>query len=142
MGQTPIRRQSMNRNRKPIPEALVPLQQQFEQFRATQPPRSKLPGEFWASATELAKQHGVYTVAHALRLDYVGLKKRVAGSVRRRRKPAQPRFVELIAPGPPKLDECVIEFESTRGAKMRVHWKASAPPDWTGLLRAWRQVEE
>ncbi len=30
-------------------------------------------------------------------------------------KPAQPRFVELIAPGSPKLDECVIEFEPARG---------------------------
>jgi hypothetical protein len=142
LSQAPIRRVIMSRNGGPIPEALVPLQQQFEQFRATHPSRSKLPEEFWASATELAKQHGLYTVAHALRLDYVGLKKRVAGSVRRRRKPARPRFVELIAPRPPKLDECVIEFESARGGKMRIHWKAAAPPDWTGLLRAWRQVEE
>jgi hypothetical protein len=132
----------MTRNSRPIPEALAPLQQQFQQFRATHPPRSKLPDEFWASAAGLAKEHGLYTVAHALRLDYVGLKKRVVGSARRRRKPAQPRFVELIAAGPPKLDECVIEFESARGAKMRIQWKAAAPPDWTGLLRAWRQVEE
>ncbi len=132
----------MTRNNRPIPEALVPLRQQFEQFRATHPARSKLPPALWAAATELAKEHGLYTVAHALRLDYMGLKKRLGGSARRRRKPAQPRFVELIAPGPPKLNECVIEFESARGAKMRIQWSAAAPPDWTGLLRAWRQVEE
>ena len=82
------------------------------------------------------------TVAHALRLDYVGLKKRAVGTARRRRKPAQPGFVELIAPPLLKLDECVIEFESIRGAKMRIQWKAAAPPDWASLLRAWRQVEE
>ena len=132
----------MTRYSRPIPEALVPLQQQFEQFRATHPPRSKLPEAFWTSAAELAKKHGLYTVAHALRLDYMGLKKRVGGSARRRRRPAPPRFVELIAAGPPKLDECVIEFESARGGKMRIQWKAAAPPDWAGLLRAWRQVEE
>lgn len=132
----------MTRKRRPIPEALVPLHQQFQQFRSTHPPRTKLPDEFWAAAAGLAEQHGVYAVAHALRLDYVGLRKRVTGSVRRRPKPARPRFVELIAPSPPKLDECIIEFESARGAKMRIHWKAAAPPDWTGLLRAWRQVEE
>jgi hypothetical protein len=131
----------MTRNSKPIPEALVPVQQQFEQFRATHPPRSRLPEAFWAAATELAKEHGLYTVAHALKLDYVGLKKRVGGSAPRRRKPASPRFVELIAPGPPKLNECVIEFESTRGGKMRIQWKAGTPPDWAGLLRAWRQTE-
>ena len=132
----------MNRNSRPIPEALVPLQQQFEQFRGTHPPRSKLPETMWAAATELAKKHGLYTVAHALRLDYVGLKKRVGGFARRRRKPARPRFVELIAAGPPQLDGCVIEFESARGAKIRIQWKSAAPPDWAGLLRAWRQAEE
>jgi hypothetical protein len=132
----------MTRKSRPIPEALVPLQQQFERFRATHRRRAKLPDELWAAAAELAKKHGLYTVAHALRLDYVGLKKRAIGSARRRRKRAAPRFVELIAPGPPKLDECVIEFESNRGAKMRIQWRAAAPPDWVGLLRAWRQVEE
>jgi hypothetical protein len=132
----------MTRKIRPIPEALLPLQQRLQQFRATHPPRSRLPDEFWASAAGLAKEHGLYTVARALRLDYVGLKKRLAGSVRRRRKLARPRFVELIAPNSPKLDECVIEFESARGAKMRIQWRATAPLDWTGLLRAWRQVEE
>ena len=132
----------MTRKSRPIPEALAPLQQQFQQFRATHPPRSRLPDELWASATELAKQHGLYTVAHALQLDYVGLKKRMTISVRRRHKPARPKFVELIAPTPPQLDECIIEFESIRGGKMRIQWRAAAPPDWMGLLRAWRQVEE
>jgi hypothetical protein len=131
----------MTHNSTPIPEALVQLQRQFEQFRGSHPPRSKLPEEFWTAATELAKEHGLYTVAHPLRLDYMGLKKRVEGSVRRRRKPAEPRFVELVTAKPLKLDECVIEFESARGAKMRIQWKATAPPDWADLLRAWRQVE-
>jgi hypothetical protein len=94
------------------------------------------------TAVGLAKQHGLYTVAHALRLDYVGLKERMAGSARRRQKPTPPKFVEWIAPAPPKVDECVIEFESARGAKMRIHWQTAAPPDWASLLRAWRQVEE
>ncbi len=142
MIQAPIRRLIMTRNNRPIPEALVPLQQQFEQFRATHPPRSKLPQTFWSAATELAKEHGLYPVAHALRLDYMGLKKRVSGSPRRRRKPAQPRFVELIAPPAPKPEGCVIEFESARGAKMRIQWNAAVPPDWASLLRAWHQVEE
>src|SRR5215472_11238721 len=32
-------------------------------------------------------------------------------------------------------EACVIEFESARGAKMRIHWKATTPPDWTNLLQ-------
>jgi hypothetical protein len=38
------------------------------------------------------------------------------------------------------LLECVIEFESASGGKMRVQWKSAAPPDWASLLRAWRET--
>jgi hypothetical protein len=44
---------------------------------------------------------------------------------------------ELITP----QEECVIEFESPRGNKMRIQWKASTPHDWVSLLRAWREAE-
>jgi hypothetical protein len=35
----------------------------------------------------------------------------------------------------------VIEFESAIGGKMRIQWKGSSAPDWTSLLRAWREAE-
>ena len=124
-----------------IPEPIVQLQRQLDQFRSTQPRRTKLPESLWQAAVELARQHGVYSGAHPLRLDYMGLKRRLGGSPGRRRKSARPAFVELVAPTPGKLDECVIEFESSRGAKMRIQWKATAPPDWASLLRAWREAE-
>jgi len=25
---------------------------------------------------------------------------------------------------------------------MRIHWKATTPPDWTNLLHAWRETEK
>ena len=37
--------------------------------------------------------------------------------------------------------ECVIEFESKSGSKMRIQWKGSGAPDWSSLLRAWREAE-
>jgi hypothetical protein len=43
------------------------LQRQLEQFRSTQPGRTKLPESLWQAAVELARQHGVYPVAHPLR---------------------------------------------------------------------------
>ena len=98
-------------NRKstpPIPEAILQLQRQLEQFRSTQPRRTKLPESLWQAAVELARQHGVYPVAHPLRLDYTGLKKRLGGVPILRRKATKPTFVELIAP----QEECVIEFEA------------------------------
>ena len=128
----------MNRNiTPPIPEAILQLQRQLDQFRSTQPRRTKLPEPLWQAAVELARQHGIYPVAHPLRLDYMGLKKRLGGIPVLRRKATKPAFVELIAP----QEECVIEFEAPSGNKMRVQWKASTPRDWVSLLRAWREAE-
>jgi hypothetical protein len=130
-------------NRKttlPIPEAIVQLQRQLDQFRSTQPRRTKLPDSLWQAAVELARQYGIYPVAHPLRLDYMGLKKRLDG-VSSRRKATKPAFVELIAPHATPLEECVIEFDAPSGSKMRIQWKAAAPRDWVSLLRAWRETE-
>jgi hypothetical protein len=132
----------MNRkSTSPIPEPIVQLQRQFDQFRSTQQRRTKLPESLWQAAVELARQHGVYSVAHPLRLDYMGLKKRLGESSSHRRKAPRPAFVELMTPHPAALEECVIEFESSSGGKMRIQWKASAPPDWASLLRAWRDTQ-
>ena len=131
-------------NRKitpPIPEAIVQLQRQLDQFRSTQPRRTKLPESLWQAAVELARQYGIYPVAHPLRLDYMGLKKRLGGVPIVRRKAGKPAFVELITPPATPPEECVIELESVRGGKVRIQWKASAPPDWVSLLRAWREME-
>lgn len=129
-----------HKNASPIPEAVLQLQRQLDQFRGTQSRRTKLPEPLWQAAVELARQHGVYPVAHPLRLDYMQLKKRLSGVPGRRRKPSKPAFVELISPQP-ALAECAIEFESASGSKMRIQWKAATPPDWASLLRAWREAE-
>src|SRR5450759_1791445 len=131
----------MNRKSKPIPEPIEQLRRELDQFRSTQPRRTKLPESLWQAAVELALQHGLYSVSHPLRLDYAGLKKRLCGVPSLRQKAPKPTFVELIAPPPPTLEECIIEFESSSGGKMRVQWKSIAPPDWTSLLRAWRDAE-
>ena len=107
-------------NRKstpPIPEAIVQLQRQLDQFRSTQPRRTKLPESLWQAAVELARQHGIYPVAHPLRLDYMGLKKRLGGIPIVRRKASKPAFVELIAPPATPPQECAIEFESSGTAR-------------------------
>ena len=125
----------------PIPEPITNLQRQLDQFRSGQPKRTKLPESLWQAAAELARQYGVYAVAHPLRLDYMALKKRLGESSARQPKATQSAFSELIAPTEPKLDEYVVEFESPSRGKMRIQWKATAPPDWSSLLRAWRESE-
>jgi hypothetical protein len=144
---------SRRKSVSPIPEAIVQLQHQLEQFRDSHAHRTKLPEPLWQAAVELARQHGLYAVAHPLRLDYVQLKKRLGGVVeaapkrasvatsKPTRKAAAPAFFELRASHPATMAECLIEFESTLGSKMRIQWKGSSTPDWTGLLRAWREAE-
>ena len=132
-----------HRSTHPTPEPILKLQRQLEDFRSAQPMRTKLPESLWQAAVELAQQYGIYPVAHPLRLDYMGLKKRLGEiSPPDRQKAAAPSFVELVAAQPATLEACVIEFESVRGAKMRIHWKATTPPDWTNLLQAWRETEK
>jgi hypothetical protein len=130
----------------PIPESILVLQTQLEQFRSTHPLRTRLPVTLWRSAAELAQQHGIYPVAHRLRLDYVTLKKHVNGSSaacrRRRKKSAAAKFVELIGTAHERVDEYVIEFESDPQPKLRIHCKTATPPDWAALLGAWRRVEK
>ena len=131
-------------NRKstaPIPEAIAQLQRQLEQFRSSQPGRTKLPESFWQGAVELARQYGIYAVAHPLRLDYTRLKQRLGGTASRPRKGSKPAFIELMGHPPAALPECVIEFESASGGKMRIQWKSAVPPDWVSLLRAWRETQ-
>jgi hypothetical protein len=125
----------------PIPGAIEQLQRRFDEFRSTQPHRTRLPETLWQAAVELARVHGLHPVAQPLRLDYMGLKRRLGEVPVVRKRTAAPAFVELISAHPAAVADCVIEFESSIGSKMRIHWKSSASPDWASLLRAWREAE-
>jgi hypothetical protein len=126
-----------------IAEPIVQLQRQFEQFRSSHPLRARIPEALWRAAVELARQHGLNAVAHPLRLDYMGLKRRLAdiSEVSEKKKARTPGFVELVAPYAAAGAECVIEFELQSGGKMRIQWKGSGAPDWGSLLHAWREAE-
>ena len=129
----------MNQKNTPIPESIAQLQRQFEQIRSSQPHRSRLPEPLWNAAVELARQYGIYRIAHTLRLDYMGLKKRLNSVAGGGQSASKTAFVELVTRAP-TMPECVIEFESASGGKMRIQWKAATPPDWASLLRAWRET--
>ena len=114
----------------------------FEHWRSSRSRKSPIPDELWTLAIDAARQQGVNRAAQQLRLDAGKLKRLlIAVDPRRPKAPRQPRFVELIAPAAAVSPECVIEFESATGSKMRIHWKTAAAPDWANLLRAWRASE-
>ena len=114
----------------------------FEEWRSSRSRKSSIPDELWKLAITAARRQGVNRTAQQLRLDAGKLKRLLVaadqGTSKARR---QPRFVELIAPATVASPECVIEFEAATGSKMRIHWKTAAAPDWTNLLRAWRDSE-
>jgi len=81
-------------------------------------------------------------VAHTLRLDYNALKKRMGAVVEPRQDQSPRSFVELMGGTGIVAEEYVIEFESSPQPRMRVQWKSAGAPDWSALLRAWREVME
>jgi hypothetical protein len=104
--------------------------QQFENWRRERKRGERIPANLWATAVELAKQHGVWPTAKALRLDYSRLKRRVRGEEEDEKSDA---FVELIPQGA-MLYSCTVEMEDGRGARMRVELKGAAA-DVTALSR-------
>ena len=124
--------------------AIITLEEakgRFEEWRSNRRGKARIPTELWSAAVEVARKEGINRTARELHVAWDDLKRRVTTTEEVRRQPGLPAFVELVAPSHAQLEECVIEFESSGGSKMRIQWKATAPPDWTALLRAWRETE-
>ena len=129
-----------------VPVKMEQARQQLERWRSTRAHRSPIPEPLWAVAVQLARQHGIFATARALRLDYTRLKARVESAprtsgVRSKRSPpasrrvAPPAFVELIAPRPGSSPECRVELEGPRG-RMRIEFKGIATAELVAMSRA------
>lgn len=95
-----------------------------------------MPAALWAAAIALARQHGLYTTARTLRVDYGALKKRrdAAGAGR----VPSPAFVELPAARATGLGPCVIDLEAPRGRRMRIEVHGVTVADLVTLTQgAW-----
>src|ERR1700674_262163 len=123
-----------------IPSGLRKVYRRFEHWRSAHTGRLPIPEHVWASAAEVAKEHGCFRTAQCLRLEYSKLKERmqsttpVRRTTARRTRSALPAFLELVAPQAVGLSECLIELEGPRG-KMRIQWKGTTAPDLSGLSR-------
>jgi len=134
-----------------IPHNMRRLYRRFERWRSAHTGRLPIPERLWAAAAELAREHGVFPTAKALRLEYGKLKQRVdaAGPAARGRvskTPAAvprrtrsrfrpPAFMEMIAPRPGSSPECRVELEGPRG-RMRIEFKGIATAELVALSRA------
>jgi hypothetical protein len=147
-----------------IPHNMRKVYRRFERWRSAHTGRLPIPERLWAAAAGLAREHGVFPTAKALRLEYGKLKQRVeaAGpaakgrvskapaahrqaqggernrttvSRRTRSRPRPPAFVELIVPRPSSSPECRVELEGPRG-RMRIELKGIATAELVALSRS------
>jgi hypothetical protein len=120
-------------------EALAPLKQQFDQWRAARRRGEKIPAQLWDAAVSATAEHGAYRVARELRLDYAMLKRRAAPADASARM-LSTRFVELApAQGLPTAGcepQCVVEMANARGATMRLQLHGAALAGLPALCQA------
>lgn len=116
---------------------LEKTQHRIARWRATCPSRgAAMPAALWAAAVALARQHGLYTTARRLHVDYGSLKKRrdAAGAGR----VSSPAFIELPAARPPGLGPCVIALEGRGGRRLRIEVAGVTVADLVTLTQvAW-----
>jgi hypothetical protein len=128
-----------------IRSSLEVVRNQFEGWRKGRASRG-IPEALWEAAVELCRDHSIFAVSRALRLNYNGLKDRV---LRARDvdlavgKRSGLGFVKLDLAAPITPSECLVEMEAPNGAKMRMSLKGpSREFDPVELSRAfWRQGE-
>jgi len=88
----------------------------------------RIPEGVWKAAVELACKHGVSKTALRLRLDYYGLRQRVAAATKQATRGNGPGagFVQMPALGFVPTPECVIELEHPRGVRLRIQLSGPA----------------
>jgi len=121
-------------------ESLEQVAERFRHWRETRIRGEHIPPDLWAAAVGLGKEHSLQRIAHELRVEHGGLKRRVerAGVVARGVK-LDTQFVELFAAPAVTaagMRECVVELENARGAKMRVELNGKGLAGLAGLCSA------
>ena len=116
---------------------LEKTRRRIARWRATCPYRgAAMPATLWAAAVALARQHGLYTTAHTLHVDYGSLKKRLDATGARR--VSSPALIELPATRPSGLGPCVIDLEGRRGRRLRIEVTGVTVADLVTLTQvAW-----
>ena len=128
----------VGRKRGDIPKSLARGRDRFEAWRRSRKFGSRIPDKLWSLAVTLAEAHGLSRAASALKLDYHGLKNRVAARNGDSSSVA-PAFIELTSPPLASSTACVVEFEDGLGARMRVHLRGCEMPDLAVLGRSFRR---
>ena len=135
----------MTRKSSPLPRPISQAKAKLDSWRHSRTTR-RIPASLWRLAVTLADDFGLSLTARELRLDYQGLKARLAtykangGEGGTLCEEQQSSFVEI--PQPPMalpLPECLIEMENAGGAKLRIRIKGATDLDLPGLARSFTE---
>ena len=100
------------------------LARRLAAWRATRSPGQRIPRELWSAAAKLARTYTVSSVASALSLSYVDLRRRVLGPNGEAQAAELPAFVQLTAPQPlvpaPAPAPANLELIQPSGARLLV----------------------
>lgn len=103
-----------------------------------------MPADLWSAAAALARIEGAYPVARALRVNYDGLKRRMAECTPPDAAAPANGFVELRSGQllDPPAATTVIECSDESGARMTVRLASDAEVDVARLVAAFRQRDD
>lgn len=112
------------------------VRQQFSQWRQSRGRGERIPEDLWAAAAGLTREHSIHTVSRFLHLNHSDLKERAAAKAGRRGPARTSPFVEVPVPGPGGVAaQYLVEFEGSKGKKLRVEMRGVRTEDVTGLVR-------
>lgn len=133
------------RKRGAVPAGVEAVRRRIEHWRQTREKRTRMPEALWEAAGSVAREHGLWSVSRALRVNYESLKGRV-GRTRRgatRRGGGPSRFVEVDAGqliAAPERAGTVVELLGEDGAKLMIRLGGSEAVDVGALADAfWRR---
>jgi len=110
-----------------VKPTLEVVRNQFEVWRKRRRRGRRIPETLWQAGVELCREHSVFEVSRALRLNYNGLKNRVPKVSREIGLAVGQRpdlnFVKLDLGAPIAPSECLVEMEATNGSKMRMSFR-------------------
>ncbi len=134
-----------------IATGLEGTRRRFERWRRNRRGRSRIPKTLWSAAVRAAAKHGLCRTAQTLGLDYTALKRHVGvadsavslpskggihfdsipdgtcGGVHEPTATGEATFVEWPAIASGGGCECVLEWQDSGGARMRVHLTGAQP---------------
>src|ERR1017187_9550098 len=124
----------MRQGQQDFLEAVDDIRRRMGEWRRGERLTRRVPEEFWSEAVGLANQYGIGRICQALGLDYKGLKKRMPSQLQVAASPP-PAFLEWISPATATIEQCILELETGRGAKLRLEMKGVPASGLATLLR-------